>query len=111
MNPKFRKLSPLTQRMFAPLRVFIRALFPVGYVRWQYRYLTRPVSFEHPSAIPKSFNSCACSSIPRSIGRPVHRSVGSRLSQRIGLARYLVHYGQYDVSKTLTFPIFAIVRA
>ncbi len=49
MNPKFRKLAPLARVTFAPLRFIMRSFFPITYVKWQYRYLTRHrLNLKHP---------------------------------------------------------------
>ncbi len=107
MNPKFRKLSPLTQRMFAPMRVFIRVLFPVGYVRWQYRYLTRhPLHLRHPVRYTEKLQFLRLFVYPKD---PLAIRCTDRVGVRdhlkeLGLERYLVPaYGHYDRVEDIDF--------
>jgi hypothetical protein len=103
MNPKFRKLSPLTQRLFAPVRSLVRVLFPIGYVRWQYRYLTRHrLHLKNPVRYTEKLQYLRLFVYPKD---PLAIRCTDRVGVRdylkeLGFERYLVpaygHYGSVD---------------
>ncbi|MFA5235330.1 MAG: ATP-grasp fold amidoligase family protein [Bacilli bacterium] len=107
MNPKFRKLSPLTQRIFAPLRALVRRLFPIGYVRWQYRYLTRHrLNLKKPVRYTEKLQYLRLFVYPKD-ARAIRCTdrVGVRdYLKELGLERYLVpSYGHYQSVSEIDF--------
>lgn len=87
MNPKFRKLAPLVRIIFAPLRAIMRSFFPITYVKWQYRYLTRHrLNLKHPRRYTEKLQYL------RLFVYPYDPEV-SRCADRIRVRNYLIENG------------------
>jgi hypothetical protein len=107
MNPKFRKLSKYQRSLYRPIRYIHRTLFPINFVKHQYRYLTRnklnlknPVRYTEKLQYLRLFVYPHDSLVIQCAGREGAR----QYLKKLGLEQYLIpSYGLYDRYEDINF--------
>lgn len=107
MNRGYRKLSPLAQAAFRPLRLLMVRLFPVAIVKWQYRYITRHrLHLDNPTRYTEKLQYLRLFVYPHDelVAKCADRAAVRRYLEELNLGQYLIpSYGVYDSFASIDF--------
>jgi len=105
MNRGYRKLSPLAQAAFRPLRMLMARLFPVTLVKWQYRFITRHhLNLNHPVRYTEKLQYLRLFVYPHDklVAQCADRAGVRQYLEERDLGRYLIpSYGVFDTFEAI----------